>query len=60
MIEHLDGAVWESNIKNGDDGDVIIIVGNESVSDDADWREYWSIFEWRADRFQMVELDWIL
>jgi hypothetical protein len=59
LRNHLENVIWHGSLMKGDDGDVLIIIGNESIAEDAPWGKYYSVFEWRNDRLEEIkELDW--
>ncbi len=67
LKEHLENVIWQGSLMKGTDGDLLIIIGDESVSrswtSGMSWREFYSkyfnVFEWRNDRLEKIEgLEW--
>ncbi len=59
LKQHLEGAIWQGSLMKGTDGDLLVIVGDESSWNKASWGEYFSAFEWRNDRLEKIEgLEW--
>jgi hypothetical protein len=50
----------KGNLMKGANADVIVIIGNEGLSDEkTEWKDYYSVFEWQKDRFASIkDLDW--
>lgn len=55
LRQHLEDVIWKGSLMKGTDGDVLIIIGDESVGDGAPWREYFTVFEWRNDGLEKIE-----
>ena len=57
---HLENVILQGNLIKGTDADVIVIIGDESISDEnTEWKDYYSVFEWQNDRFASIaDLDW--
>lgn len=58
LAEHLEDVIWQRGLLKGDNGDLFIIVGNDKKGD-SEWKDYFSVFEWRNDRLEKIEaLEW--
>jgi|GEM_PF-2209134 len=55
LKECLEHVILEGSLMKGVDGDLLIIIGDESTGKDASWGEYFTAFEWRSDGLQKVE-----
>ena len=62
LSKHLEDVIWQGSLMRGEDGDLLVIIGNQTVKaelGDWEWREYFTIFEWRNDRLAKIEgLEW--
>ena len=59
LKEQLEKVIWEGSLTKGTDGDLFVIIGDESVGVKAPWRDYFSVYEWRNDRLEKIEgLEW--
>jgi len=59
LKRHLEGVIWQGSLMKGTDGDLLVIIGDESAGDEASWGKYFSVFEWRNDRLEKLEgLEW--
>ena len=67
LKEHLEKVIWQGSLMKGTDGDLLVIIGDESVPKSSpaemSWGEYYgkyfSVFEWRNDRLEKIEgLEW--
>ena len=59
LAKRLEGIIWQGSLMKGTDGDLLVIIGDDSAGDDASWREYFTIFEWRNDRLEIIKgLEW--
>ena len=59
LKQHLERVIWQGSLMKGTEGDLLIIVGDESSWSEASWGEYFSAFEWRNDRLEKIEgLEW--
>ena len=57
--KHLEDVIWQGGLMRGTDGDLLVIIGNEGVGDDASWGEYYKVFEWRNDGLEKIGgLEW--
>lgn len=46
----------KGNLTKGDKAEIIVIIGDESISDDeTPWRDYYSVFEWQNNKFTRVQ-----
>ena len=67
LKKHLENVIWQGSLMKGTEGDLLVIIGDESVSKNwapgVPWREfygkYFNVFEWRNDRLEKIEgLEW--
>ena len=67
LKEHLENVIWKGSLMKGTEGDLLVIIGDDSVSEswtpDMPWGEfygkYFSVFEWRNDKLEKIEgLEW--
>jgi len=67
LKEYLERVIWRGSLIKGTEGDLLVIIGDESVSKSwapgVPWGEYYgkyfSVFEWRNDRLEKIEgLKW--
>ena len=59
LKERLENVIWQGSLMKGTDGDLFVIVGDESARSETSWGKYFSVFEWRNDRLEKVEgLEW--
>ena len=49
LRQHLEDVIWQGSLMKGSDSDLLIIIGDESVSEDTAWKDYFKYFEWRND-----------
>ena len=58
LKEHLEEVILHGNLLKKTDGDVLVIIGNDSARDE-DWEKYFTVFECRKDGLEKVEgLSW--
>jgi hypothetical protein len=58
LRKKLEDVIWRGSLMKGTDGDLLVIIGDQTVKyreGDWDWSEYFTIFEWRNDRLEKVE-----
>jgi hypothetical protein len=59
LKDHLENVMLKGNLTKENKADVIVIMGDESISDEKPWKDYYSVFEWQDDRFKCIEgLQW--
>jgi len=59
LKQQLENVIWRGSLTKGTDGDLLVIIGDESVGIEAPWRDYFSVYEWRNDRLEKIEgLEW--
>jgi len=59
LKQHLERVIWQGSLMKGTDGDLFVIIGDESAKGEASWGKYFSVFEWRNDRLEKIEgLEW--
>lgn len=58
LTRYLEVGVWEGNLIKGDNGDLLIIIGDQSLENkrDLEWDEYFQVFEWRSDSFKVWKM----
>ncbi|MBA7689481.1 hypothetical protein ES703_97988 [subsurface metagenome] len=55
----LEDVIWQGSLMKGTDGDLLVVMGDDSTGTEASWAEYFSVFEWRNDSLQKIEgLEW--
>lgn len=43
----------------GTDGDLLVLIGDDSSGTEPSWGKYFTVFEWRNDSLQKIEnLEW--
>jgi hypothetical protein len=59
LKNHLESVVWRGSLMKGIDGDLLVIICDESIGVTKNWQEYFkerfSVFEWRNDRLEKIE-----
>lgn len=61
LRQHLENVIWQGSLIKGTDGDLLVIIGDDSTLDKTSWScgEYYTVFEWRNDRLEKIEgLEW--
>jgi len=59
LKQHLEDVIWQGSLMKGTDGDLLVIIGDDDLVDEASWEEYFNVFEWRNDRLEKIEgLEW--
>jgi hypothetical protein len=60
LKQQLENVIWRGSLTKGSDGDLFVIIGDESVvGTKAPWSDYFSVYEWRNDRLEKIEgLEW--
>jgi len=63
LTQYLENVIWQGSLMKGTDGDLLVIIGDESDVRATTWGtyfgEYFSVFEWRNDRLEKIEgLEW--
>lgn len=58
LREHLEVVIWEGNLMKGDNADLLIIIGDQSLENkrDSEWNEYFRVFEWRNDSLKVSKI----
>ncbi len=58
LRRYLEVCLWEGNLMKGDNGDLLIIIGDESIDNkkDSEWDEYFQVFEWRSDSLKVSKM----
>ena len=54
LAKHLEDVIWQRDLLKNDDGDLLIIIGNDKKGE-SDWEDFFSVFEWRGDRLEKIE-----
>ncbi len=59
LKKQLEDVTWQGSLVKGTDGDLLVIIGDDSTGDEASWEDYFTVFEWRNDRLEKSEgLEW--
>jgi len=59
LREHLENVIWQGSLMKGSDGDLLVVIGDDSARGEASWEDYFMVFEWRSDRLEKIEgLKW--
>jgi hypothetical protein len=59
LKQQLENVIWQGSLTKGTDGDLFVIIGDESVGTEAPWRDYFTVYEWRNDRLEKIDgLEW--
>ncbi len=59
LRKHLEGVIWQGSLMKGTEGDLLVIIGDDSKGGESEWSEYFNVFEWRNDRLERIEsLEW--
>lgn len=61
LRQHLEDVIWKGNLMRGSDGDLMVIIGDESVikKDPWNWRDYFKVYEWHYDILKEIKnLEW--
>lgn len=45
----LEDVIQQRGLMKGAGGELLVIIGNDSVSEESEWSEYFKVFEWRYD-----------
>jgi len=56
LRKHLEGVIRQGRLMKGAEGDLLVIIGDDSVKEDAKWDEYFCTFQWQNDRLEKVKL----
>ena len=57
LARKLDGVINNGNLMKGEVCELLLIVGDESASEQTEWKDYFSIFKWDNDKFSLAEND---
>ena len=55
LKQHLEDVIQRGKLVKETDGDLLVVIGDESVGDEASWGEYFTVFEWRNNRLEKIE-----
>lgn len=55
LKQRLETVIWQGSLMKGTDGDLLIIIGDDSAEAKMPLEEYFSVFEWRNDRLERIE-----
>lgn len=59
LKRHLESVIWQGSLVKGTEGDLLIIIGDDSTGDEVSLGEFFNVFEWRNDRLEKIEgLEW--
>jgi len=54
LKKQIEDVIWQGSLMKGTDGDLFVIVGDDSAKENALWEDYFTVFEWRSDRLEKV------
>jgi len=54
LRQHLANVISKGGLAKGDKGQLLVLIGDDSVGEDVFWEDYYGVFEWRAGRFAAV------
>jgi len=52
--KRLSAVIKKGRLAEGDSGQLLVIVGDDTVGEDVSWEEYYSAFEWRNGSLQSI------
>jgi len=55
LSTHLEDVIWQKGLMKDDNGDLLVIIGEDKTPDGYKWGDYFTVFEWRNDRLEKVE-----
>ena len=55
LVRRLEDVIWQGGLLKCDSSDLLLIVGDGTKGEGYDWRDYFSIFDWRNDKWSQVE-----
>jgi hypothetical protein len=55
LAKHLEQVIWQGSLIKGDVSDLLLIVGDGTKGEGYEWRDYFTVFEWRNDKLAMIE-----
>jgi hypothetical protein len=59
LKKRLEDVIWQGSLVKGSDGDLLVIVGDDSRDEDSQWEDYFTMFEWRNDRLERIKgVEW--
>jgi hypothetical protein len=61
LRQHLEKVIRQGNLMRGSDSDLLVIIGDESVTkkDGWNWGDYFKVYEWRNDTLRVIKnLEW--
>jgi len=50
----LETVIWEGNLMEDSNSDLLIVVGDDSKGEETPWRQYFRVFEWRGGRLEPI------
>lgn len=56
LRKHLEGVIQQGHLMKGAEGDLLVIIGDESIKEDSKWDEYFHTFQWQNDRLEKLKL----
>ena len=55
LRQKLEDVIWKESLMTGSNSDLLIIIGDESIFEDSEWRDYFNFFEWRNDSLTEIK-----
>lgn len=55
LRKHLEDVIWQGSLMKDTDGDLLVIIGDDSRGNQSEWSEYFNMFEWQNDRLGKIE-----
>jgi hypothetical protein len=56
LRKHLQDRIRRGRLMKRIDGDLLILIGNESVKEESAWSDYFTVYQWRNERLQKVKI----
>jgi hypothetical protein len=53
---HLEKVISENRLMEGDPGSLLVIIGDDSLPNESEWKEYFNIFQWNDDGLTRVPI----
>jgi len=55
LVKKLEEVIWNGELMKGSNSNLLVLIGDENSSDDTEWSDYYSVFEWRNDRLEKID-----
>jgi hypothetical protein len=49
----IDRMITQEKLMQGEDSELLVIIGDDSKDEDSEWNQYFKVFEWRNDRLEV-------